>query len=329
MDEIDWIKNTKKAFILFSKVFGGFAIFFATIALVAGLKNEWRYTKALLFIALLIGIGLPTILGLFYLIINIFLKIINSGRTIINFDKEYIRDLPKHCSPAISSLIYDLKIDVYKDYTATVLYLCIKKYINLIKDGNFYKVKVGEEKNISNLGRCEKYVLDIITNKNKFDENQFKKEIIKEAQEKELITDKEHSKTLKIIVILIFVAALLIITFNISKILFTICISILGAILYAGYLILIMNKGNQINLEVVNTEYIRTEDGKNIALLLKGLKRYINEYTLIKDKEIDYIHILENYIPYALVLDEADAVEDFIKNNEEYRNLIYNRKVIY
>ena len=114
-----------------------------------------------------------------------------------------------------------------------------------------------------------------------------------------------------------------------SKILFTICISILGAILYAGYLILIMNKGNQINLEVVNTEYIRTEDGKNIALLLKGLKRYINEYTLIKDKEIDYIHILENYIPYALVLDEADAVEDFIKNNEEYRNLIYNRKVIY
>ena len=329
MDEIDWIKNTKKAFILFSKVFGGFAIFFATIALVAGLKNEWRYTKALLFIALLIGVGLPTILGLFYLIINIFLKIINSGRTIINFDKEYIRDLPKHCSPAISSLIYDLKIDVYKDYTATVLYLCIKKYINLIKDGNFYKVKVGEEKNISNLGRCEKYVLDIITNKNKFDENQFKKEIIKEAQEKELITDKKHSKTLKIIVILIFVAALLIITFNISKILFTICISILGAILYAGYLILIMNKGNQINLEVVNTEYIRTEDGKNIALLLKGLKRYINEYTLIKDKEIDYIHILENYIPYALVLDEADAVEDFIKNNEEYRNLIYNRKVIY
>ena len=121
---------------------------------------------------------------------------------------------------------------------------------------------------------------------------------------------------------------LLIIAFNINKILFIICISILGAILYAVYLVLEMKNRNQINLEVVNTEYVRTEDGKNIALLLKGLKRYINEYTLIKDKEIDYIHILENYIPYALVLDEADAVEDFIKNNEEYRNLIYNRKII-
>lgn len=74
-----------------------------------------------MFIALLIGVGLSTILGLWYLTINIFLKIINLGRTIINFDKEYIRNLHKHCSSAISLLIYDLKIDVYKDYTATVL----------------------------------------------------------------------------------------------------------------------------------------------------------------------------------------------------------------
>lgn len=329
MDEIDWIKNTKKAFILFSKAFGGFAIFFATIALVAGLKNGWRYTKTLLFVALLIGVGLPAILGLCYLIIIIFLNIMNSGRTIINFDKEYIRDLPKYCSPAISSLIYNLKLDVYKDYTATVLYLCIKKYINLIKDGDTYKLKIGKEKNISDLGRCERYVLEIITNKNKFDENQFKKEIIKEAQEKGLITDKKHSKIAKIILILIFASVLLIIAHNVSNVLFIICISILGAILYSGYLILKLKDENQINFEVVDTEYVRTEDGKNIALLLKGLKRYINEYTLIKDKEIDYIQVLENYIPYALVLDEADKVDDFIKSNEEYRDLIYNRKIIY
>ena len=328
MDEIDWIKSTKKALIFFTKVFVGVAIFFATIALVGSSKNGWEYTKALLFIVALIGVGLPAILGLCYLIINIFLKIMNLGRTVINFDKEYIRDLPKHCSPAISSLIYDLKIDVYKDYTATILYLCINKYINLIKDGDTYKFELGKEKNISDLGRCEKYVLEIITNKNKFDESQFKREIIKEAQEKKLITDKKHDKVVKIILILIFAVILLIIAYNISKILFTICISILGAILYAVYLILKMKNENQINLEVVDTEYVRTEAGKNMALLLKGLKRYIDEYTLIKDKEIDYIQILENYIPYALVLDEADAVEEFIKYNEEYRNLIYNRKGI-
>lgn len=326
MDEIDWLKSTKKAVILFTKVFGGFAIFFAIMPLLAGFEHGWDYTNALLFIALPIGVGLPAILVICYFILIIFSKILNSGRTVIDFDKGYIRDLPKHCSPAISSLIYDLKIDVYKDYTATILYLCIKKYLNLVKDGDTYKLELVKQQDYSNLGRCEKYILDIINNKIKFDENQFKKEIIKEAQEKELITDKKHSKITKLLLILILIISSLIITYNINKIVFTILFSIIGAIAYAGYFIFKAKSKTQITFDFVNTEYIRTEDGKNIALLLNGLKRYIKEYTLIKEKEIDYIQILENYIPYALALDEAYAVEEFIKYNEEYRDLIYNRK---
>lgn len=322
MDEIDWIKNTKKAFILFSKIFVGFAIFIATLALIASSKNGWDATKGSLLISLLIGVGFPAIFGLCYLIIYILLKVLNSGRTVRDFDIKYIRDLPNHYSPAISSLIYDLKIDVYKDYTATILYLCIKGYINLVKDGETYKVKIVKQKNISNLGRCEKYVLDIVANKNKFDENKFKKEILKEAQEMELITDKKHSKIGRLILILIVAFILLIITYNINKFVFIFLISILGAISYAGYYI------KSINFETVDTEYVRTKNGKDFALLLNGLKKYIKDYTLIKDKDIDYIQILENYIPYALALDEADAVEDFIKSNEEYRDLIYNRKIL-
>ena len=328
MDEIDWLKNTKKALILFTKVFGGLAICLAIIALLAGFKYGWDYAKALLFIALIIGIGFPTIIGIGYLILIIFSKILNSGRKVINFDKEYIRDLPKHCSPAISSLIYDLKIDVYKDYTATILYLCIKKYLNLVKDGDNYKLELVKQQDYSNLGRCEKYILDIIDNKIKFDETQFKKEIIKEAQEKGLITDKQHSKITKIILMLILSISSLIITYNMSKIVFTIIFSILFLLVYVGSFILKAKSKNLITFDFVNTDYIRTENGKNIALFLNGLKRYIKEYTLIKEKEIDYIQILENYIPYALALDEADAVEEFIKYNEEYRDLIYNRKNI-
>ena len=326
MDEIDWLKNSKKAFLFLTKMFGCIAICWAIMSLVVGFKNGWEYTNALLFVALLIGVGFPAIIGICYLIINIFLKILNLGRTEISFDKEYIRDLPKHCSPAICSLIYDLKINVYKDYTSTILYLCIKKYLNLVKDGDTYKVELAKQQNYSNLGRCEKYVLDIIEKKNKFDETQFKKEIIKEAQEKGLITDRKHSKIAKILLILILIISSLIITYNISKIVFTILFSILGALAYVGYFIVKTKSKNQITFDFVNTEYIRTENGKNIALLLNGLKRYIKEYTLIKEKEINYIQILENYIPYALALGEADAIEEFIKYNDEYRNLIYNRK---
>ena len=326
MDEIDWLKKIKKVFIVFTMVFVGFAIFFDIIVLISP-KNGWEYTKTLLFISLFIGIGFPAILGIGYLIIITILKILNSGRKVINFNKEYIRDLPQHCNPALCSLIYDLKIDVYKDYTATLLYLCIKKYINLIKDGDTYKVELVKQQDYSNLGRCEKYILNIIENKIIFDENQFKKEIIKDAQEKGLITDRKHSKITKIALILILIVSSLFITYYINKIVFIVLVSILSVIAYMGYAIINLKNENEITLDIVDTEYIRTEDGKNIALLLSGLKRFIKEYTLIKEKEIDYIQILENYIPYALALDEADAVEKFIKYNEEYRDLIYNRKV--
>lgn len=320
MDEIDWIKSVKKVLILFAKIFGGFAIGFAIILLLVTPKNDWDIKGLYLFVALLIGVVPPVVLCLCYGVIIIIGKIVNSGRTVMNFDKGYIRDLPKHCSPALCSLIYDLKIDVYKDYTATVLYLCIKKYIDLIKERDTYKLKVIEEKKYSNLGRCEKYVLDIIKGKNIFDENKFKEEIIKEAQEKELITDREYSEKYKIIFIWIVAIILLIVTFKINKNIFNIVFIILSAIIYAG------GVGLQNYLSIVRTEYQRTRDGKQIAILLKGLKRYINEYTLIKDKEIDYVQILENYIPYALALGEANVVEEFIKYNEEYRDLIYNRK---
>ena len=329
MDEIDWIKTVKKVIVFITMISMGIValvIIASSIGRILSNNPSWDQRDFdIMILLLMIGLVPTLILGLCYIILTIIEKILNSGRIVVNFNKEYIRDLPKHCSPAICSLIYDLKIDVYKDYTATVLYLCTHKYIELEKEDNTYKVKLGTQKDYSDLGRCEKYVLNIITNKMKFDANEFKQEIVKEAQEKQLITDRKHSKKTKIFLILIVSIILLIITYNISKIVFLILTSILGAILYAGYMMLKMKYENQIDINIVDTEYIRTEDGKKLAQLFKGLKRYIKEYTLIKDKEIDYIQILEDYIPYAISLDEADTVEEFIKHNEQYRDLIYNR----
>ena len=323
MDEIDWIKIVKKAVILCAKICGGFAILLVCYGLVGGL-NDWVAIGALLVFATLITIGIPLFFGILYSILIIIQKILNSGRTVIKFDKEYVRDLPKHCSPAISSLIYDLKIDVYKDYTATILYLCTKKYLVMKKEGDIYKVKVEEQKDLSNLDRCEKYVVDIIQNKNVFDENKFKQEIIKEAQERNLITDKKYGKKDKIILTLLVGIGLLMITYNINKILFAILLSIIWITSYA---VIAIFQINQENHYIIDTEYIRTKDGEKMALLLKGLKYYIKEYTLIKEKNIDYIQILEDYIPYAIALDEAEAIEEYIKHNEEYRDFIYNRKI--
>ena len=198
--------------------------------------------------------------------------------------------------------------------------MCNKKYIDIEKYGNSYKLTLGKQTDYSNLGKCEQYVLNTIINKSKFDENQFKQEIIEEAQEKKLITDQIHSGIIikwTFIAIVCFILG--IISYNINIYLFIIYSSIVPVSIVAYFALQ--------SEYAINTEYIRTKKGKEQALILEGLKNYIKEYTLIRNKEIDYIQILEEYIPYAISLDEADTIEEFIKYNEEYRDLIYNRKV--
>ena len=167
-------------------------------------------------------------------------------------------------------------------------------------------------------------MLDIIVNNNKFDEQQFKQEIIKEAKEKRLIVDKKTNiNKIKGLLFLLVVFILLLATNDIMN-------KFMWLYLCMGvFMIAYFYMGTVFNKSYTNIvdEYIRTSKGKKMATLLTGLKKYINEYTLIKDKEIDYINILEDYIPYAIALNEADTIEEFIKHNEEYRNLIYNREI--
>jgi len=320
MDEIDWIKNFKKFLKMVTIVF----LIFATVVLVATLirntiNDEWEYINMDLLAVFVIGVPIPLLLTVFYIIMYISDKVINSGRKVINFDKNYIREIPKSYSPAVSSLVYDLKIDVYKDYTATILYLCTKRYIDMEKYDDNYKLTLGKQTDYSGLGKCEKYVMNTIINKSKFDENQFKQEIINEAQEKLLITDQMHSKKNKWTFIAIICFILCVICYKVNIYLFVTYLSIVPLSLGAYHAIQ--------SEYVKNTEYIRTKKGKEVAKILDGLKNYIKEYTLIKDKEIEYIQILEDYIPYAISLDEADTIEEFIKYNKEYRDLIYNRKI--
>ena len=326
MDEIDWIKNTKKALLTFTILFVGFAIFLSFLFILGSIiRNDWEGIGTTLSVMLLIGIAPPLFLGLCYIIILFIEKIMNSGRKVMNFDNGYIRDLPRHCSPAICSLIYDLKIDVYKDYTATILYLCTKKYIELVKYGNTYKFKLGKQKDFSGLNICERYVLDIVINKNKFDEFKFQQLIFKEAQERKLIVEKRCIEKIKKILFVVIAIILLVITARTNIILAAVCSGILFSVIVSMLYKYTYRLSEGYSKE---KEYKRTEDGKKLAILFKRLKKYIKEYTLIKDKEIDHVQVLESYIPYALALGEADAIEEFIKHNEQYRNLIYNRKSI-
>lgn len=318
MDEIDRIKKAKKVLKVFAKIAVGTSIFFIVLSIISFMRGNYKGTEWIVMGTFLAASFLPLIIVcLGYIIISIIEKIMHSGRTVINFDQEYIRDLPKHCSPALTSFIYDLKIDAYKDYTATILYLSLKHYIKFVPSGPTYRIEVSSNKDYSQLSQCEQYVLNIILGRSLFNENEFKQNIVQEAKEKGLITNKKLSKVPKMILIIFIEILLLILTYKINFILFAFYTSIS---LTAGCAYFYMKN------MVEYVQYKRTKDGKDLALLFKGLKKYIHEYTLIKDKGIDYIQVLEAYIPYALCLDEAQAVEDYVRHNDEYRDLIYNRK---
>ena len=54
------------------------------------------------------------------------------------------------------------------------------------------------------------------------------------------------------------------------------------------------------------------------------LKNYIREYTLLNEKDFNYMELVDKYIPYALVLGEASKIEElyFIEENEFFKRFI-------
>lgn len=336
MDEIEWKKHIKKVLNKFATIFlcTGILLFIFILSVwfqnggVIGVLTDKTAMKALISIS----IGFVVIFIIFEVIITIIMygtyKIKYAPKRQIIFEKEYLREIPNKCSPAVSSLVYDLKIDIYKDYTATILYLCTQKYINIKKDEEKYQFEI-LNKDFSDLSGSEKYVLNKIINKTKFEEEQFKKLIIEEAMENSLIVNNTKKEKMKILLVVFFISILIILLYNIN---INLLLIVLAALPFFALAMHVLKNpfGDEINvndLKSIKEKYKRSHNGKKLARELQAFKNYIKEYTLIKEKNIDYIQILDEYIPYAISLGEADTIEEFIKYNEEYRSLIYDIKI--
>lgn len=179
----------------------------------------------------------------------------------ISKNNDYLMDITIKYSPAIVSLLLDLEITVFKDYTAMIAYLDWRKYIEIQELGDIINFLIVKE-DISNLNPHEEYIFKC-TQGMSFDSEKFKKLVIEDAKHMSLI--------------------------------------------------------------VVNNGAIkRTKKGEREANIWKGFKNYIHDYTSVSQKDIKHVSVLDEYIPYAISLDEAKNIEKYIENNKKYRNLIYN-----
>lgn len=186
-------------------------------------------------------------------------RYIKSKKNLVK-SKEYMRDIEIKYSPAIISLILDLNTTIFKDYTAMILYLHWRKFIEIeIKDDEYKFINLN--KNIEELNPHEQYIYRCIQGSS-FQSYKFNDLVIEDAKNMYLIT-------------------------------------------------------------YMNGKINRTSKGKKEAVIWRKFKNYIHDYTLISEKNIEHIKVLEEYIPYAIALDEAKSIEKFISKNEKYRKLIY------
>lgn len=68
----------------------------------------------------------------------------------------------------------------------------------------------------------------------------------------------------------------------------------------------------------------KTEKGKEIYLKLKGLKKHLKDFGNFDDKSLKEISLWDEYILYALILNESDNLSSQAKS--EYNQLV---KIIY
>ena len=259
--------------------------------------------------------------------IDFFIIMVYAGSALINKKEiipndNYEREVPKEIPPAIASLLLDYIIDNERDYTATVASLIAKGYIAINDNEQLRIFKWDKE----NLLEHERVVFQALAKEEIYNEEKFKEAVRNDALNIGVIERKRKKYTYLIPIIILFAIIWLIrpdaqetfnpvmqLLFIVAWILLTIFVIILG----------IFSSQKQPNTE--KGRFIRTELGTEKAKKLTGLKKFLHDYTMLKEKGLEDTILYDDYIAYAIVLGEAEAIEDVILNNSKYRELVYKK----
>lgn len=274
------------------------------------LMNTKTMLTAFLYLTLLIYGGIAAVYFLS--------KLRRKRETIAN--EEYVRELPDYFPPAIASFLLDLSLET-TDYTATIAYLMSKGYIEL--EGEEIILR---KDSILNLSQHERYALQAVLKNVKFNYEDFNKYIIADAEKMGYI--KKGSRSTHFVrnfcLDLVTCATCMMTSENMDDgILKTILESIgfvtgIGMFVIIAYSIFLLSKYS-------NESYHRTELGEIEAKKWTGVKNYLKDYTMISQRELKDTALFDDYIPYAISLNEAKNIEKYIENNEGYRKLLFGK----
>ena len=241
-------------------------------------------------------LGMLGIVFLLYIITNY-----NKKSNEIN-SKDYYRDIDNDMTPAMASLVIDNYIERNEVILATILDLYVKKYININKMNNKMIIKV-LNKEVDELYLHEMYVIETIQNKELIDITKFTELVEQDCIESKLMK-RDSQKNLgvrtlgKFALIALFICPLFMAIDSLSQV-FTLIwgISLIVLLVILNFVLPVLSSSS------------RTTKGNIEANKLRKLKNYLRDYTLLKERDLDYINIVDRYLPFALALGEASKLE--------------------
>lgn len=207
-------------------------------------------------------------------------------------DIEYYRDIIKNVSPAILSFCYKNRISFSDELIALLLHLQMRKIIN-IKDNKI--IFIGD---VNLLTESEKFAIRHIKKFNFKIKKEYKRLLTKEMiKENYIIIDKSKNiicNFLSFIMIWLIIYSLITICvyFNISKLGYTTIITYVLTFCILPTFCIFENKFNLI---------IKTKKSMELNAKLNGLKKFIKEFSILENSNINDISLYDEYIIYTLL----------------------------
>ena len=245
-------------------------------------------------------------------------------------DNYYREILPKY-SPAVLSYIDDFKIEE-KDVVATILNLEVKNKIKI----NAENITILDE-NLNDLEEHEKHIMIRIKEGilKEISLLEFEKMVRNDALKKGLLKENENAKKsekLRIIKSIIIYICVLIGFFMCPEILNNF-ISDGGIIMILGFILIMILFALMIfmpytmivyisHYKALNTldPYIRSEKAKEINTNLEGLRKYLLEYSQIKDRTKEEITLWDDYLIYSVFLGINTKIVDEVYSKIQKMN---------
>ena len=227
---------------------------------------------------------------------------------------KYLRELPDYLTPALVSFIQDESIEYNKDVLAALL--------KLINDG-YLKIEnnkiVNTNKDYSNLYEHEKYLCAAIKNRTDVKFSEFKDNLIIDATNLELVTKANNGKLIYKGLFKMFSTKLIYIPIFSNFIASSIVLVVILFIMFLPVITIIRaGKGLSYFIAAAKKKVKLSEKGKLDQEKIYMFKNFLKEFTSLDKKNTCDIHLWDEYLIYALVLE----VNKNIYNDDKLKNIV-------